>query len=267
MVQISNSELRKIQIDILQYIHEFCIENKIQYSLAYGTLLGAVRHRGYIPWDDDIDIAMLRPDYERFVSLFNGTYEIYTVAEARLDKDVALAFAKVYDNRTIIHESGNTKNLGVFVDVFPIDDLYNDYEDSVIYFNSFAKYRFILNVKCRTFSTVKKWWKIPFLAICKILYFNVNIHALSIKNINNAKSHTFPNSKYVALLISGAEKANEIVERKIWNEFDLIEFEGHKFLCVKDTDSYLKHAYGDYMKLPPIEQQVPKHDFNGVYWK
>ena len=123
MKEIKNDELRTIQLDILQNVHDFCMKHDIKYTLAYGTLLGAVRHGGYIPWDDDIDIAMLRPDYERFMQEYKN--DIYKFTECRLDKDVHIGFGKVEDTRTIVIEGGNTKNLGVSIDVFPIDIKYS----------------------------------------------------------------------------------------------------------------------------------------------
>ena len=127
MKEIGLKELRDLQLDILQNVHDFCVAHGIHYSLAYGTLLGAIRHKGYIPWDDDIDIAMLRPDYEKFMREYKD--EVYRFCECRLDKDIHIGFGKVEDTRTIIIEAGNTKNLGVTIDVFPIDDLCDSYEE------------------------------------------------------------------------------------------------------------------------------------------
>lgn len=81
MKPITTHELRKIQIEILKSIHNYCQENNLRYSLAYGTLLGAVRHKGFIPWDDDIDIMMPRPDYEQFLKGYRGYNEFYQVQD------------------------------------------------------------------------------------------------------------------------------------------------------------------------------------------
>lgn len=157
MKEIKNDELRTIQLDILQNVHDFCMKHDIKYTLAYGTLLGAVRHGGYIPWDDDIDIAMLRSDYEKFLKEYKD--DIYKFTECRLDKDVHIGFGKVEDTRTIVIEGGNTKNLGVSIDVFPIDDLCDTYEDSVAYFKSFKWNWLFRKAKYRELSIVKTWWK------------------------------------------------------------------------------------------------------------
>ena len=117
----STSEMREIQLKMMDCIHHFCIKNKIKYSLAFGSLLGAVRHKGFIPWDDDIDIMMLRSDYELFVNTFNCYNSNYKVYDYRKDTQYYYAFAKVCDERTLRIESSKVQGLGVFIDVFPID--------------------------------------------------------------------------------------------------------------------------------------------------
>ena len=104
MKEIKKDELRTIQLDILQKVHNFCISHNIRYSLAFGTLLGAVRHGGYIPWDDDIDIAMLRHDYERFRIEFKDS--VCQFCDCRTDKDIQIGFGKVVDTRTLVIHDG-----------------------------------------------------------------------------------------------------------------------------------------------------------------
>lgn len=265
MKEIKNDELRTIQLDILQNVHDFCMKHHIKYTLAYGTLLGAVRHGGYIPWDDDIDIAMLRPDYEKFLNEYKD--DIYKFTECRLDKDVHIGFGKVEDTRTIVIEGGNTKNLGVSIDVFPIDDLCDTYEDSVAYFKSFKWNWLLRKVKYRELSIVKTWTKKMAVSLLKIVCLPFSAHSLTLKNIEKAIKHSNPQSKYVGLLCDVNVTVGEIMERSIWDSFQLITFEGREFMAVNGIDAYLRSEYGDYMKLPPKEQQVPKHDFNVIYWR
>lgn len=265
MKEIDSKELRRLQLDILQRVHEFCMSHGIRYSLAYGTLLGAVRHGGYIPWDDDIDIAMLRPDYERFRKEFKDG--IYHFCDCRDDKEYNNGFGKVEDTRTLVVEGGNTKNIGVNIDVFPIDDLYDSFEDSRRYDRSFYFNRFVRLVKARQFSIIKKWWKKPEVFLLKILFLPFGFHSLVLKDVIKAKSHVAPLSKYVGLVTDIVFGSQGVIERYIWSEFKPILFEGKEYMGVKDTDAYLRHEYGDYMKLPSKEQQVPKHDFYAIYWK
>lgn len=265
MKEIKYDELRVVQLDILQNVHNFCIAHDIKYTLAYGTLLGAVRHGGYIPWDDDIDIAMLRPDYERFMQEYKD--EVYKFTECRLDKDVHIGFGKVEDTRTLVIEGGNTKNLGVTIDVFPIDDLCDTYEDSVKYFRSFKWNWLIRKVKYRELSIVKTISKKIAVGLLKVVCIPFSVHSLTLKNVERALKHSNPHSKYVGLICDVNVYESEIMKRTIWSEYQTVSFEGKTFVAVKDTDGYLRSLYGDYMKLPPKEQQVPKHDFEAIYWK
>ena len=127
MKELSKNEIKTIQLDILQSIHQFCETNNIRYSLAYGTLLGAIRHKGYIPWDDDIDVMMPRPDYERFIQNYPNFCDRNIVQTYNNDNSYYLWCAKVYDNRT--EQITFPTRSGVCVDVFPIDGLPDNLED------------------------------------------------------------------------------------------------------------------------------------------
>ena len=129
MKSVNVNELREIQLSILDSVAEFCEKNNIKYFLAYGTLIGAVRHKGYIPWDDDIDIIMPRTDYEKFINDFNNfsnDYKVYTVNNTEW---FPFPYAKVsYENSIIKELSDNMKNhnIGINIDLFPIDGVPKD---------------------------------------------------------------------------------------------------------------------------------------------
>lgn len=120
-------EIKKIQLEILKYVDQFCSQNNIKYALGYGTLIGAVRHKGFIPWDDDIDIIMRRNDYNRFIELFSKETGRYKVWSHNLQTDYPIPYAKVTDEKTLKLEGTNYYvERGVDIDVFPLDDLPND---------------------------------------------------------------------------------------------------------------------------------------------
>ena len=122
-------ELHQIELDMLKEIDRICRRENIQYYLAGGTLLGAVRHKGFIPWDDDIDIAMARDEYERFLKVMKKERHPYLkIFAMEFDKEYQYTFAKVVDTRTrLIEEIGkDLPDMGVFIDIFPIDGLGND---------------------------------------------------------------------------------------------------------------------------------------------
>ena len=120
---LSMDEIKSVELEILKYIHNFCIENDIKYFLNYGTLIGAVRHKGFIPWDDDIDICMFRKDYEKFIDLFSKDDGIYKILSLETDDKYYNNFMKVINSKTKIEDERNYKtyDLGIFVDIFPID--------------------------------------------------------------------------------------------------------------------------------------------------
>ena len=122
---LSNEEIREIQINLLETIKDICERYNIKYSLAYGTLLGAVRHKGFIPWDDDIDIFLQRPDYERLIDIISNQSEYYwlNVLDVRQKEDYYYPFAKAVDSRTLAKMADNTTPHGIWIDLFPIDHI------------------------------------------------------------------------------------------------------------------------------------------------
>lgn len=131
MKEISKEGVRVIQIEILKYVHEFCTANDIEYFLCYGSLIGAVRHKGFIPWDDDIDIAMTRENYDKIISLFNKKSEdsAYRLTSPEVSRDCMYSIVNIYDTRTKlgkIHTFKNKFDLGVRIDLVAIDSVPDD---------------------------------------------------------------------------------------------------------------------------------------------
>ena len=140
MEELGIDKLKQIQLDMLKDIHTFCVEHEIRYSLAFGTLLGAVRHKGYIPWDDDIDIMMPREDYNRFIRSYGN--QTYKIADMSVNPNYGLPFAKVEDVLTVIEENVEGESVfGVYIDVFPVDSI----PDNMLARRSFYKMKSLLN--------------------------------------------------------------------------------------------------------------------------
>lgn len=263
MKKISIEERKKLQLDILGAIHRFCVENKINYSLGYGTLLGAIRHKGYIPWDDDVDIVMLRKDYDRFVSNFSTP--IYKVASAATIDNWFLPFAKIYDDRTlIIDRKAKTISIGLNVDVFPIDDAM-DSEKEFIKQRKYISYLttcnriklFKLNMESTFFNNM-----IVFFCKCLLIFFPKNYFTNKLLDI----SQKYNGKGYTKALYWASVGKTFFLDKCIYERLTEVEFEGNFYLGLKDYDIYLSNIYGDYMKLPPEEKRVSFHT-SDAYWK
>lgn len=258
---VSLPEMRQIQLDILIKVDEYCRENGIRYSLGGGTLLGAVRHKGYIPWDDDIDLMMPRPDYERFLDGFDGKYDNLSMQHYRNNSKCCKPFLKISDNRTILIE--NIQKCGVNIDVFPIDGLPVDGKDIDSFFE-----RFNIEVSKLVRSTnllgIKRRYVVVLIKqLVKQIIFPSRKKAVE-RFQKFITTYDFETSQFAASVV-GAYGLKEVMETSVFKSYIELPFEGHLFMCIAGYDAYLTKHYGDYMKLPAKEKQVSHHDFE-AYW-
>ena len=278
MKEISLDEMKKIQLDILVDIANFCDNNGINYYLSGGTLLGAIRHKGFIPWDDDIDIMMPRNDYKKFVHTYvNKKYKVDSI---EIDKKCSNRYARVNNINTVLVGSWKEeKEEHVFVDIFPIDGMPdNKFTQKFIFFRQ----SILINIHLATmlrYTVSNRYndrnagflnWKKYIRTLIKfIMVFTVGKTSSKFwaKIINNcAQKYKFEESNYVACLVSGQNGSKELVHRKTYDNKIKVEFEGKEFWAPIGYDNYLSNLYGDYMKIPPKEKQVSHHDFT-AYWK
>ena len=233
--------LRKQQLrmlDILIYIDKVCKENNIRYWLSSGTLLGAVRHGGFIPWDDDLDIEMLREDYDKFLKVFKEN-EDYALQTQKTDKYFLLPFAKIRDKHSTISEfcnNSNYKHRGIFIDVFCLEE-----SPRIAYIAFGSMLYFLLKLQKR--KQTKFLLNIIFLCK-KLFYWSINILKPILKCVPYKKlHHTYgcgPRWKH----------------RNIGDIIPLthIEFEKHLFPAPYNTDAYLKQMFGDYNNIPNLDK-------------
>lgn len=249
-----NEHLLKILIEV----DRVCRKNKIKYCLIGGTLLGAVRHHGFIPWDDDIDIAMPREDFESFVRLFDSeTGERFSLDYFTVNKKYWLPFAKVRLNGTIYQESGikneKIKN-GFWIDIFPLDYTRNTRRSRLKYKKAFIKFvdSLLFNKNSKTIKNVSVLKKMPYIFLRllpnKIL---VSVREKTMRSENKMKGDYYINygSQYDVGRQTHAIK--EVLPVRV------VTFESKKFFAPKNTDYVLTNIYGsDYMQLPPKEKRI-----------
>lgn len=254
--------LREIQLnslDILKKIKEICEIEKITYFLGYGTLLGAVRHQGFIPWDDDIDIMMPREDYERFIKYCIINKEelgCFSLKHYSTSKEYIYPIARFCDTKyRIEYENAKDYGLGLFVDIYPLDgiDLNNkkfikqlQLKQTLISFCGISGYK-------STKSIIKNFIKYPLFLISRLLKINSLLQNID----KTSKKYNYKTSKDVECVIWGMKyyKTPKILFEKI----KLQKFEDDYFNIPVGYDKILKAYYGNYMELPPIEKQIPQH--------
>ena len=254
------SEIRAIQLDIMQDIHDFCEQNSIRYFLCGGTLIGAIRHNGYIPWDDDIDIMMPRPDYDRFMAIYNSKGGFYKFIDYRINNKYALPFGKVYDDRTVLDEMMYKQDVfGVYVDVFPLDGVID--AGQVRKVSRLKKY---LNAKKSTFGRRRTLFKNIVMGIGKVILLPFSVHDIVSEIDRISRLVPFEGSEKAVFYYGYGER--EITNSTAFTTVVKHRFEERLFNIPAGYDQYLRATYGDYMQLPPEDKRVSHHTFQ-AWWK
>lgn len=267
MKDINLTELKLIQLDILQALHDFCIENNIKYSLGCGTMLGAVRHKGYIPWDDDIDVYFMRNDYEKLIATFPKVYKNdFELISLERDEYWGRAYAKLFNNKTILIEDTTEKRrIGIGIDVYAIDYVPDDEKEWLKYNKRRFFYQHVYSLKFIIISSERSFMKNVMVVLSHILLFPFSLRRIAIflnkyAQKNNTKFNTYA-CECVQGMITGKKRF------KACDFDDVIDnpFEDRTFKIMKGYDDYLTNAYGDYMTPPPPEKRVCHHSFKAMW--
>lgn len=273
MKEMTIEETKQCAFDMLLWVNDFFKQKNITWWLCAGTLLGAVRHKGFIPWDDDIDIMMPREEYNRLCNEFpkKSRYKFLTSENTN---NFPYTFGKIVDTTTIKQEPLRHKyqKIGVDIDVFPIDNFPDDLtvakkmcydikiEQRKLYFilAKYGKGRNTVRTIAR-FITSAFWHLTDNLGINSAKKYISRIQQLS-------QQYNTEETGFCGIAILSHYGIREINKKDVYTSSVEVEFEGHGFPAPVGFDEYLTNLYGDYMQLPPKDKQVTHHNFK-TYWK
>ncbi len=253
-------ELKSMLVDMLAWFHEFCEENNLRYYVVGGTMLGAVRHQGFIPWDDDIDVAMPDTDYKRLTELLK-TKERYILETPETDaKDYFYTFSKIYDTHTTLVENNKYKTKrGIYIDIFPLVGMGNTQDESLKNFKKVEKINNLLISKVTGIRKGRSFFKNVIVAFFRVIPLNE-------KKLLNEIIKCYSRYSWDKCLWGGnpvgAWRFKEIMPKEIMGKPTLYDFEELKVYGPEKYDEYLTHLYGDWRKLPPEDKRVSHHDYS-----
>ena len=251
-------EIKEVELGVMDYIHNICREKGINYSLAYGSLLGAVRHRGFIPWDDDLDIALKRHQYDQlYQAILEDNNSIYKVVSWENDSRYPYPFYRVYDSRTVYENNyiQNDIELGICVDVFPFDD-YKDVNKEITKLDMYRRLSvytlYGIRNKEAGIKNIVRYLMLVAFRLTRVKTWN--------KKLNDC-SKAPVNSEYIDYLME-SKKYSTKLDAKALDEVVECRFEDRVYNIPKDYDHILTTIYGsDYMEIPPLEKRIQHDDF------
>lgn len=248
-----------VELEILDFFHSICIDHNLKYSLAYGTLLGAIRHEGFIPWDDDIDVMMPRDDYNRFLKIWNDVnHDGYVLTDENCSSEYNNNFAKIRKDHTTFLQAWKQKDSdfheGIFIDIFPVDRKASGKIGTKIQFGFFA-INLLYNrgypskahgIRLHIEKTLLK-------IVPKSLHRRVSKAASDISQLWNN------NTNNLMVAPCTINDCTIYYPSNLFDQLLFVKFQNREYYAVANYDIALASEYGDYMQLPPEEERVWKH--------
>lgn len=258
--------IQKLLYKLMSEFHNICEANSLKYSLDFGSLLGAVRHNAMIPWDDDLDVAMPRNDYDKFIELMREhEFDKLFLYEPSC-KNYIYPYAKLALKDTVLYEDLSPKYscLGLYMDIFPFDGVPDDCEKEKSY-RRVERIRKKIGVRSDKITASKIWWKKPYVIVKTIKKLYCSIFPLKYlvnKEIKEVLKTNFYNSDKITYRFSTVKgtKQHE-VDKSFFDERILMDFGKGKFWVSANYQERLVNEYGDYMQLPPEEKRVSNHSY------
>ena len=265
MRKLNLKEIQQIELNILIFFADVCAKNNLRYGLTSGTLLGAVRHGGFIPWDDDIDVVMPRPDYLKLINIMNSENGEYILKSPYNDSEYIYEYAKLMDARTVlIEEPGNLAiKMSVYIDIFPVDGVPTTVDKQLKQFKKVKKMQTLYAAIVRSRYKIKYTTGLTRTIWMVMSIFNkIKLDRVIFRALEHiSMKYKFDQSSYCAVLTGQGMK--EVFSKEEYDLKGKVVFEGKKFCTYTNPESYLEQFFGDYKKLPPMEQ---RHGHNNEVW-
>lgn len=253
-------ELQNKLLDMLKWFHEFCVDNDLTYYLSGGTMLGAARHQGIIPWDDDVDVMMPREDIKKMEKLLGDSLGRYVLEAPTTEaKDFLYPYHKIYDTTTTLVENNKHKTKrGIFIDVFSIDGIGNTPVDVEKHLTKIRKKYNLLLCKVATPRKGRKWYKNA--AVLFFKFIPIKEKKLLRNIIMLCEEQSYDLCELCGISV-GAYKSKEIMPKSIYGKPTLYKFGDFEVFGVEHPDEYLTRLYGDWRTPPPEDKRVSEHNF------
>lgn len=267
MDQEQRKQVQFIQFSIAKAFDQFCSSNDINYWLEGGSLLGAIRHEGPIPWDDDFDVAMLRKDYEKFLELFQHTQEnsLFFIQNWDTDDSYPHAFSKLGLKGSLYKENAvSTTNFeqAIFIDIFPYDNAPNSVIARKIQKNSTRILRKTYSLKSGVGLKFNKKVSGKRLGSYLLLMIGniIGKQLLKKRLYKTATKYRFTDTKYIYSVGTSYKYEKKLFLKEWVQNTTRVQYKNYKFSAPKEWEKYLTHVFGDYMELPSKEKQIGGHD-------
>ena len=271
--EMTREESRQIQIDMLDALAAFCDANGLRYFLSGGTLIGAIRHKGFIPWDDDIDVNMPRPDCERLYKLTGGRLNDYVIAGPDMDGfSRCCGFYRMYNFNIVIENfmSGTTRKNPIyhpiFIDIFPIEGLPDSEVQTKWHYCKIVALRKMQRSSSLKHLEAKNIFAHLFHIISAVPAKLIGYRRWSRMIQRVANKYSFEQQKYVGVMTAPVHTTNEKVIKDDYMRTQEVLFEGKYYHAPGNYDVYLRQLYGEYLTMPPVEKQRSHHEFL-FYWR
>jgi len=260
--EASIEEMKDIQINILKAVSDFCKLNGITFFLMYGSLLGAVRHKGFIPWDDDVDICMMRPDYERFINIFNVKQDRYIVRSRMIDQTFPYYFAKIIDPQTRLEEIIDQKSfdVGINIDLFPLELVPSDRKQQKKMWKDIMKIKSKIAFLNIDRMKPRAWYKKSIIELANKFYVKNSLAELyKILQDVVIKYSYFPSDSVIEVMTPYGR--NSILSKSLFDQAILAPFEDMYVPIPAGYDAILTKLYGNYMVPPSKEKRISNHTY------